>query len=188
MKLFFHFSVEGFSNIYLIGPDDGGDAIIIDPGTMNVTLLNLIESNRYYIRSALLTHAHESHSSGLKTLGKIYDFTVYARTGRVLDFDCAKIDDGDTLDLSGIRVTVISAEGHSSDSLIYIVGSYMFTGDAFGAGVIGTAPTGYARELLVNEIKTKILTLEGNYLIFPGHGSPTTLEAERLLTPALAAR
>ncbi|MBN1686164.1 MAG: MBL fold metallo-hydrolase [Spirochaetales bacterium] len=186
MKLHFHFSVAGFSNTYILGPDEGGDAIIIDPGTLNVALLNIIESNNYYIKNVLLTHAHESHSSGLKTLRKIYDFTVYSGNKQVLDFKSAEVVDGESLDFSGIGVRAIGVQGHSLDSLVYITGSCMFTGDAFGAGVIGTTPNSYARELLITSIKTKILTLERNYLIFPGHGSPSTLEAERITNPALA--
>ena len=188
MKLYFHFSVAGFSNTYVIGPDEGGEAIIIDPGAMNVALLNLIETNNYYIRNVLLTHTHESHSSGLKTLKRIYDLTVFAGSKQAGDIECVEVSHRDTLDLSGIEVKVLSVSGHSSDSLVFIAGSCMFTGDAFGAGVIGTAPNSYARELLVNEIKEKILTLDDNYLIFPGHGSPSTLEAERVINPALAAK
>ena len=56
MKLFFHFSVSGFSNTYLLGKEDQGDAIIVDPGVMNVPLLNMIEGNGYYVRSILVTH------------------------------------------------------------------------------------------------------------------------------------
>jgi len=186
MRLFFHFSVAGFSNTYLLGPDDGGNAIIIDPGTMNVALLDLIESNGYYVTSALLTHAHESHAYGLKTLTKIYDITIYAGTDTVLDFECVKVAGGETLDLSGLKFRAIDIKGHSSDSLIYTVGNCMFTGDTFSSGTIGSAPNSYARELLINEIKSKILSLDINYLVFPGHGSPSTLEAEQLINPALS--
>jgi hydroxyacylglutathione hydrolase len=186
MKLYFHFSLAGFSNTYIIGPDESGDAIIVDPGTMDVGLLETIESNGYYVRNALLTHAHASHASGLKTLRKIYEVTIYAATERVLDFDCVKVAGGETLDISGFEVGAIDIQGHSADSLIYTIGSCMFTGDAFSAGTVGSAPTNYARELLTNEIKTRILGLDTNYLIFPGHGSPSTLEAERLINPALA--
>ena len=186
MKIFFHFSVEGFSNTYIIGPDDGGDAIIIDPGAMNVALLELIESNDYYIRSALLTHSHDSHSRGLKTLFKIYDMEIYAGTESVLDFTCTNISDKENIDICGIPVCAIPIQGHSSDSLVFITGEYMFTGDTFGAGTLGSAPSAYASELLSKEIRTKILSIDRNFLIFPGHGSPSTLEAERLTNPSLA--
>ena len=188
MKVFFNFSVDGFSNTYLVGPDNGGDAIIIDPGTMNVRLLNLIETNNYTIHSALLTHTHKSHASGLKTLSKIYDFEIYAGAESALDFSCRKLTGGENLDISGMKATIISIQGHSADSLIFLIGNYMFTGDSFSAGTVGSTPNGYGRELLIGEIQKKIFSLGGNYLIFPGHGAPSTLEAERLTNPASAER
>ena len=186
MKVYFHFSVEGFSNTYVVGPDEGGDAIIIDPGAMNVTLLDLIESNGYYIRSALLTHSPESHSSGLKTFCKLYDIKINAGTEKVLDFDCTNISKTENIDISGISVRAIPIEGHSTDSLVFITGNYMFTGDTFSAGSIGSTPSSYAKELLVADIRKKILCLKNNFLVFPGHGAPSTLEAERLTNPAFA--
>ena len=86
MRISFHFSVAGFSNTYIVGPDDGGDALIIDPGSMNVALLSAIETSGYYIRHVLLTHCHGSHSDGLRTLKKIYDFEIISGAGEVCRF------------------------------------------------------------------------------------------------------
>ena len=55
MKLFYHFIATGFTNAYLLGPDEPGDAVLIDPGGFDVDLLSLIESHGYYIRSILIT-------------------------------------------------------------------------------------------------------------------------------------
>jgi glyoxylase-like metal-dependent hydrolase (beta-lactamase superfamily II) len=186
VKLFFHFSVAGFSNTYVVGPDNGGDAIIIDPGAMNVALLNLIESNHFYARYVLVTHGHPSHVSGLKTLRKIYDFDIYADSDTVLDFDCKRVTGGQTFTCGEYEVSAYSLRGHSGDSLAYGVGNCLFTGDALCAGSIGKTASGFARELLINEIAEHLLSLDGDRLIFPGHGAPSTLNAERLLNPLFA--
>ena len=188
MKIFFHFSVEGFSNTYVLGPDDGGDAIIIDPGAMNAALLELIESNDYYLRGALLTHPHESHSKGLKTLRKIYDLEVFAAADEVLETRCTNISGRESIEVCGFQVGVIPIRGHSADSLVFTVGDCMFSGDSFSAGTLGSTPNEYARVLLGVEIQRKILSLDKNYFLFPGHGSPSTLEAEKATNPALKER
>ena len=36
MKIYTHFSFLGFSNSYLVGPHGGGEAILIDPGVMDL--------------------------------------------------------------------------------------------------------------------------------------------------------
>ena len=42
MKLIHHFSSIAFSNTYLFGPDEGGEAVLVDPGMMDISLLKLI--------------------------------------------------------------------------------------------------------------------------------------------------
>jgi hydroxyacylglutathione hydrolase len=186
MKLFSHFAVIGFSNTYLLGPDEGGDAVIIDPGVMDIELLKLVEGNKFYVRHILVTTPHEAHVQGLKTLLRIYDATIYSGAATVLDFPDRQVHDGDTLDLSGFKADVFNVSGHSKDSIVYKIEDALFTGDAIGAGRLGDSPNAYASAILKSTIQEKIAPLPDSLLIFPGHGPPTTLEAERKFNPAFA--
>jgi glyoxylase-like metal-dependent hydrolase (beta-lactamase superfamily II) len=60
----------------------------------------------------------------------------------------------------------------------------LFSGDAIGAGRLGDSPNAYASAILKSTILEKIAPLPDSTLIFPGHGPPTTLEAERIINPA----
>ena len=183
MKLFFHFSVAGFSNTYLLGDDDGGDAILVDPGAINVSLLEMIEGNDFYIRSVLVTHVHSSHVLGIKTLKRIYDFDIYANTASIFNFPCKYIQGGEEFEISNTSVKAIDVAGHSGDSLVFNIDHLLFTGDVIGGGRIGITKSAFARSLLINSIREKILTLEGDYLILSGHGAPSTVQAELSLNP-----
>ena len=187
MKVFFHFSVAGFSNTYLLGPHDGGDAVLIDPGVMDVALLKLIEGNKFYIRNILFTHSHANHVSKLRTIMKIYDCRIHGAADHVMGFPCNRLAGGDEIELPSLTVKVLSVGGHSRDSMVYLVDGCLFTGDVMGAGTIGSTPNGYARELLVTQIQEEILTLKEQYLLFPGHGAPSTLEVERRLNTHFSA-
>ncbi|MEW5815453.1 MAG: MBL fold metallo-hydrolase [Spirochaetota bacterium] len=184
MKFFFHFAVFGFSNTYLVGPEQAGEAILIDPGVMDVELLKLIEKNNYYITTILVTHSHIAHIRGITTLLKVYNARLYGGLPRILDFESVKLKEGDEPTLAGFKIQVIEIPGHSSDSLVYRIGDMLFTGDALGAGRIGDTPNGYAHSILLSTIKEKLLPLEENLLIFPGHGPPSTLKVEKLFNPA----
>ena len=184
MKVFTHFSFLGFSNSYLVGTAGGGDAILIDPGIMDIPLLRIIEANQYYIRHILITHNHESHTNGGKTLLKIYDASVYGSTYKLLDTDSTYVKDGDTLNLSGIEVECIDVPGHSSDSMVYRIGNCFFSGDVLYAGGIGSTPNRYARALLIQAIKDKLLS-RSTGTVYPGHGPPSTLELENRFNPYL---
>jgi glyoxylase-like metal-dependent hydrolase (beta-lactamase superfamily II) len=185
MKLFFHFAVVGFANTYLLGPEEGGNALLIDPGTMDAGLLNLIEGHGYYVSSILLTHSHPSHMQGIKTLKKIYDADIYAHAANIYDFTTHSLTDGQTFTTCGIKVEAISIPGHSADSLVYHIGGMIFTGDVLAAGRVGNTNDSYTRALLLRSISEKLFHLPETTLIFPGHGPPSSLKAEKMFSPDL---
>ncbi|MCK5153137.1 MAG: MBL fold metallo-hydrolase, partial [Spirochaetales bacterium] len=125
MRCFINFSLTGFSNCYLMGPDDGGDAIIIDPGEMNIKLLNLIEDSNFFIKHILITHNHKPHIGGIKTLLKIYDAEIYSSSKNILGYPANIISPDTILNLSGIEVKVMEFSGHTEDSLVYKVGEML---------------------------------------------------------------
>ncbi len=185
MKLFFHFALVGFANTYLIGSDEGGDAILIDPGTMDTELLGLIEYNNYYVRDILVTHNHSSHVHGITTLRKIYEANIYASDTEVEGFPAHPLGDGDTISCNGIDINAIEVQGHSADSLVYHVGDMIFTGDVLAAGRVGNTENSFSRALLLRSISEKLYDLPDRTLIFPGHGPPSTLRAEKMFNPDL---
>ena len=185
MKLFFHFVLSNFSNTYLLGPVEGGNAIIIDPGVMDLPLLNLIEHNNFYIKHILVTHNHASHVNGIKTIKKIYDAEIYSNMELPFKSDYTQINDGDKLLLDNLEVNIINVPGHSIDSMIFKINNMLFTGDVLLAGDIDQELTSAHLSLLKEKIIEKIFSMEDDVLIFPGHGCPSTLKAEKYFNPYL---
>jgi glyoxylase-like metal-dependent hydrolase (beta-lactamase superfamily II) len=198
VKLFFHYCTYGFSNCYILGTDyaarnpetysplDGPlqnetprEALIIDPGAMDTQILKFIENNEYNLRGVLLSHDHPGHSHGLKTIKRIYDVEIFAVNHTIGEFKSTKVKDGDRLVIGPFAVDVLSVPGHSSDSAVYCIGKFLFTGDALSAGLVGSTASSYGATVQMNALQNKILSLPGNYLILPGHGPPSNLEAER---------
>ena len=185
MRFFSLFSRIGFSNTYLIGPDAGGDAVLIDPGAFDAQLLQAVEENGLYVRSILVTHAHNAHINGIRALQKVYEAAIYANQPSVLDFPARHIKEGDTLTLGEFSFRVIETPGHSIDSLCFLCGHMLFTGDSLSAGTIGTTRDGFARGLLLESVRGKLLSLGDEVLIFPGHGPPSKVGVEKLYNPVL---
>lgn len=183
MELLCHYSLPVFSNTYILGKKEGGDAVIIDPGAVDVSLINMIENKGFYIKSILITHSHENHIRGVKTLLKIYDAQIYANSPFVYSIQTQRLFENRIHTISGFPVEVFEIQGHSSDSLVYRIENLLFTGDVFFSGRIGSTPNSYAKNLLINSIIKKICLLPDQTLIFPGHGPPTTLEAEKKFNP-----
>jgi glyoxylase-like metal-dependent hydrolase (beta-lactamase superfamily II) len=185
VKFFCHFGLEAFSNAYLVGPDEGGEAVLIDPGEFDETLLAMIEKNRLDLKHILLTHAHESHMRGVPTALKIYDATVYGVVPLPRVERHRTIEDGEELELGRFRVRVLWTPGHSPDSVVYHMPPYLFTGDTLHAGALGSTSGAAARQLLLKSIRREILSLDDETIIFPGHGPPSKVGVERALNPDL---
>ncbi len=183
-----YFSVIHFSNCYVLGPREGGEAVLIDPGIFDEGLLELIEEHGFYVRHVLITHNHRSHVNGVKTLLKIYDALTYSLDPQLLDFPAERIHGQSRLELGRFQVEVLETPGHSNDSVCYRVGRMLFTGDTLSAGSVGETATSYERALLLSSIRNRILRLPGEHFVFPGHGPPTTLSAEREFNPYLRER
>ncbi|GAB1481537.1 hypothetical protein MASR2M78_03520 [Treponema sp.] len=77
--------------------------------------------------------------------------------------------------------------GHSSDSAAYIIEKILFSGDALTAGLVGSTASSYGRTVQSAGIRNKLLSLPGDYVLLPGHGPLSTLEAERQFNAGLEA-
>jgi hydroxyacylglutathione hydrolase len=95
------------------------------------------------------------------------------------------VSDGSRVECGPFSFQTIETPGHSSDSVCYRTDRLLFTGDTLSACAVGTAPTPFERALLLSSIRTKLLPLEQELLLFPGHGPPSTLAVERAFNPYL---
>jgi hydroxyacylglutathione hydrolase len=103
--------------------------------------------------------------------------------------------DGDTLDFGGIVVAVDHTPGHTRGSVVFRVtdaggesgfGELAFTGDTLFKQSVGRTdlPGGSGRDLL-DSIVTKLLILDDDTRVLPGHGESTTIGLERRTNPFL---
>ena len=186
MKLFFQYCSFGFCNCYILGAEEWQQgslhpnaAIIIDPCNMERNTLEIIENNNFDLKAILVTHDHQSHVRGLRTLKRIYNVDVYAVNHSIMEHKTIMVKDGDKIDIAGFNIEVISIPGHSSDSIVYKIDNLLFTGDVLTAGLVGGTASAYGAATQMNNLRSRLLSLPGDYIVLPGHGPPSTLEAER---------
>jgi len=188
MRIFCHYCRSAFSNCYIIGtdlpeaPEEAAplrEAIVVDPGEMDLNILNFIEDNNYTLKGILITHDHPPHVNGLAAIMRIYHTEVYAINPVVCEHRTTLIRDGDIVTVGSFTVEVIAVPGHSADSAVFKLQQLLFTGDTLTAGLIGSTASSYAAATQVNALRSKILSLPGDYTVLPGQGPPTSLKAER---------
>ena len=99
--------------------------------------------------------------------------------------------EGDVVEIPGISLKVLHIAGHSPGGLAFYcenpgevngkkVPPLLFSGDILFAGSMGRSDLfGGDEETLVSGIKSKLMTLPAETLVFPGHGPTTTIGDER---------
>ena len=165
----------------MLGSDisQDGSAIIIDPGIIDSYLLRAIEDNSYTLKGILITHDHPHHIQGVKTLMKIYNTEIFAINPVISGHRSTLVKDGEIVNIGPFKTEVISIPGHSADSAVFKIDRLLFTGDSLTAGLMGSTASLYAASTQVNAVRSKIFSLPGDYTVLPGHGPPSSLEAQR---------
>jgi len=179
LTVFFHYSLYGFSNVYLVANDHTKEAIIIDPAEFSINLLNFIEKRDYDIKAVLVTHNHLHHIKGLRTLLKIYSAMVFGSNSIPFTSNHTIVHDGDQFTTCGLKVQILSVPGHSPDSVIFKIEKLLFTGDTLQAGLLGKTNSKYGNSLLKDQLMKKIMSQPDDCIVLPGHGPPSSIGAER---------
>ncbi len=193
---------------YLLGADGGGEGLVIDPADEVDTIIALAKSKKITIKTILNTHAHVDHIMGneemkRKTGAKIIihedDAPLLTRTPRsmLVMFGARPsppadqtVKDGETIQIGDVSIKVLHTPGHSPGGMCLYGEGVVFTGDTLFVGGLGrTDLPGGSWEVMVNSIRTKLLTLPDETIVYPGHNygaaPKSTIKNERLYNPFL---
>lgn len=179
MRIFSHLSAKTLTNLFIVA-DEKKNAIIIDPASIDNTIISIIEDHDLNIKGYLITHNHKEHTEGLSIFQKIYPADTFAADIMIGEIKTIRLKDGDRLKIGDMEILIQSCLGHSDDSLIYKIGNAIFTGDTLYAGSIAETRTNFEREMLISNIRKKILCEKANTLIFPGRGPLSRVRIERI--------
>jgi glyoxylase-like metal-dependent hydrolase (beta-lactamase superfamily II) len=98
------------------------------------------------------------------------------------------LKEGDIIRLGKSELEVVETPGHAAGSVCFIShrDKFVITGDVLFYQSIGRTdlPTG-DYDLLMKNIREKLLTLPGDYKVYAGHGPETTIGYESYSNPFL---
>lgn len=192
-------------NTYIVYDNDTNKGFIVDPGGNEDKILSKINELGIEVKDILLTHGHFDHCGACAKLQKV-GMKVYIHNSdaeklisdenmsklvpwyKFEQFEAdEKIVDGQVLEIGGIQITVLHTPGHTSGGVCYIVDKWIFSGDTLFKNSIGRADLSKSasHSMLVYSIKKKLFALEGDYDVYPGHESFTTLNNEKQYNPYL---
>lgn len=183
------------TNCYIFGCSRTREVTIIDPGAEQDKIISLLDKEKLIARFIINTHGHIDHiganaffklpvyihkadanflTNPLLNLSLVHaNFGVLPKASRLLE-------DKDEIEISDIMLKVIHTPGHTPGGISLHYKDIVFTGDTLFNGSVGrTDLPGGDKARLIDSINSKLMKLDDDTVVWPGHGDSTTIGIER---------
>jgi glyoxylase-like metal-dependent hydrolase (beta-lactamase superfamily II) len=104
------------------------------------------------------------------------------------DIQVRYITENDSIEVGNLHFDVLETPGHTAGGVCYLEhqDKVLFCGDTIFAGAIGrTDHPGGDYDQIMKSIFEKLMCLEGDIAVIPGHGPETDIATERMTNPFL---
>ena len=189
-------------NTYIRGDEDTKKCAVIDPGGSIIDIFNVIKQHEFTVEYIILTHGHGDHICRVPEIKEKTNAKIVAHVkeeevlidrvknlsaqlpGPLVEFDAdIYVDEGDIIELGGLKLKIIHTPGHTKGGMSIKVGENIFTGDTLFAGSIGrTDFYGGDYKQIMKSLK-KLAKYDDNAVIYPGHGPESTIGVEKRVNP-----
>jgi len=191
---------------------DSGEAMIVDAPAGAEAMVAFLEGRGLSPAMLVNTHGHADHIQGNRLLKETWPAMTLAigeADARLLAHPLKNLSpllgawvkspeadrrlaDGDTVTVGAAAFQVLATPGHSKGSVsLYCPDGpdgrgVVFCGDVLFAGGIGRSDLpGMSGETLMRSIRTRLLALPAETVVYPGHGPATTIGREAQTNPWL---
>ncbi|WP_024955332.1 MBL fold metallo-hydrolase [Sulfurospirillum arcachonense] len=179
------------TNCYIIEND--GKEIIIDPG---IEATNWVLANVENPIAILNTHGHFDHVWSNAELKEKLNIPIYVPIDDAFMLKDDPFGQGtpssqaDVLvtgdqefDIAGLKITYMHFPGHTPGCSAILIENSLFSGDFIFKGSIGRVDFPYSSPEDMKKSIQKLLHVEENWIVYPGHGESTTVFAEKQVLP-----
>lgn len=195
-------------NAYLLALPGRDDCLVVDPGLDPDAIVAELQRWGKTPAAILNTHGHADHIAGNARLKEVWPAApliigtgdapkledpranLSAGYGMALISPPADrtVDEGDELELAGLRLRVAETPGHSSGHVAFMIDecqpALVLGGDVLFAGSIGRSDFPDSDPAaLVASIREKFYALPDDTVVLTGHGPTTTVGEERRTNP-----
>lgn len=173
------------ANGYVIYKAEGGTCYIIDPGYTPKKYVDFIKRNYLKPAGIILTHLHYDHAGAADALKDIYDCPIYMHEDDAFVYGGSvdiMMKDGDTFDLEGETLKVLSTPGHTKGSVCLFSekSRVCFTGDTIFDTDLGRSDLeGGSEDDMRRSIRNVVDKWENDITIYPGHEDGCTMKMVR---------
>lgn len=195
-------------NCSILGDENSGDAIVVDPGADIDDIMALVQQHNLTVRQIVITHAHIDHIGEVADIKRRTGALVAMHPGEQALYDAidqqaawlgmpvpekVEIDtplkSNDVLKLGNTEIHMLFTPGHSPASLSLWIPSEkraIVADTLFRRSIGRTDLPGGDHAILIQSIRQKLFTLPPDTLVIPGHGENTTIGEEIRHNPFLS--
>jgi glyoxylase-like metal-dependent hydrolase (beta-lactamase superfamily II) len=172
------------NNIWLIGDDE--EVVVVDAAHDAAPIAATIGDRRCV--AIVCTHGHNDHINAAVDLADRTGAPVLlhpddrmlwdaVHPGRAPDGDLVE---GDVVEVAGTGLRVLHTPGHSPGGIcLHDARGHLFGGDTLFQGGPGATGRSFSSfDVIIDSIRTKILTLPADTVVHTGHGATTTVGTE----------
>lgn len=154
---------------YLVGDETTKRAAAIDPSFDGRPIEQEAKRLGLTIELALATHGHTDHVRDLERFARAVGAKVGAHRSSRIRKDL-ELEDGQRLSLGQVTIEVLHTPGHTPDSVCYLAGDALFTGDTLFVGGCGrTDLPGSDVAAMHHSLVVRLRGLPDHLTVHPGH-------------------
>ncbi|MGD0801755.1 MAG: MBL fold metallo-hydrolase [Terracidiphilus sp.] len=194
-------------NCTILGDEEAGEAIVIDPGDEVGRIHQRLGKLGLKLKQILVTHAHIDHVGGALRLKQLTGAPILLNVAdlpqlKMMEMQASWLGiatpetappdeflaDGQRVGLERFPAQVIHTPGHTQGSvcLHFAPLKLLVAGDTLFAGSIGrTDLPGGDYGQIIDSIQSRLLPLPDETRVLTGHGPETTIAQERRSNPFL---
>jgi glyoxylase-like metal-dependent hydrolase (beta-lactamase superfamily II) len=175
---------------YIVSCAKTGKAAVVDPGGDEEKILAEVKKAGLTVEYIIATHGHPDHVCGNRRIKEATGAAIIMHPADALFFGRSEVknyfsmlglepsppvdrmvEDGDIIEIGEEKLLVIHTPGHTPGGICLLCGSDLLTGDTLFVGGIGrTDFPGGSHQELMDSIRTRLMVLPDNTVVWPGHG------------------
>lgn len=192
------------TNCYIFGDSKTKEVAVVDPADEGSVILDSINKNEYKVKYIIITHGHFDHIGEVEFIKKetgakvlihridneliedpeknmsAYGFTLAGAIKATAD---RLLEDGDEISLGENSFKIIHTPGHTMGSICILYEDSLFSGDTLFKETVGRTDLPNANPSEMQKSIKKLMNLNDNIKVFPGHGDSSKMGHEKMYNP-----
>lgn len=194
------------NNVYVVYDAASKDALIVDPSFQSEPVRDFLSQEGLHLQYIVNTHGHVDHiwnNRFFKTALPEARLLIHPDDRQMLEelahsakrFGLesepsppadALLEEGQTISVGAVELRVLHTPGHTRGGCSFVLDGAVITGDTLFCNTIGRSDLpGGSQPQLLESIRTKLLPLPADTIVYPGHGDFTTIGEEAEHNPFL---